>query len=227
MNYFDKTKILNSNPVLLARHFQDRVEVFFKEMVSDGPLGKIKNYAIRVEFQVRVSPHIHSLVWVIGAPILSTTSEDEYVAFIDNIIKCELPNPQERPQLFEIVRTYQKHSHSKSCRKYKNMECRYSFGKYFTDHTIIAHPLADKLSVEQKVSILQQRKIVLSTFKKYIDIHLKPKTNNLYSLTENFYQPDKPINAILKELQISEDQYYKALSVSSDSAFQIHFKRDP
>ena len=43
MNYFDKTKILNSNPVLLARHFQYRVEVFFKEIVSDGPLGKIKN----------------------------------------------------------------------------------------------------------------------------------------------------------------------------------------
>ena len=113
MNYFDKTKILNSNPVLLARHFQYRVEVFFKEIVLDGPLGKIKHYAIRVEFQVKGSPHIHSLVWVIGAPILSTTSEDEYVAFIDNIIKCELPNPQERSRLFELVRTYQTHSHSK------------------------------------------------------------------------------------------------------------------
>ena len=61
MNYFDKTKILNSNPVLLARHYQYRVEVFFKEIVSDGPLGKIKHYAIRVEFQVRGSPHIHSV----------------------------------------------------------------------------------------------------------------------------------------------------------------------
>ena len=116
--------------------------------MSDGTLGKIKHYAIRVEFQVRGSPHIHSLVWVIGAPILSTTSEDEYVPFIDNIIKCELPNPQERPRLFELVQTYQTHSHSKSCGKYKNMEYRYSFGKYFTDHTVIAHPLSDKLLVE-------------------------------------------------------------------------------
>ena len=107
------------------------------------------------------------------------------------------------------------------------MECRYSFGNYFTDHTIITHPLSDKPSVEEKAMILQQRKLVLSTVKKYIDTHLNPKTNNLYSPTENFYQPDKPINAILQELQISEDQYYKALSISSDSAFQIHFKRDP
>ena len=165
MNYFDKTKILNSNPVLLARHFQYREEVFFKEIVSDGPLGKIKHYTIKVEFQVRGSPHIYLLVWVIGAPILSTTSEDEYVAFIDNIIKCELPNPQKRQRLFELVRTYQTHSHSKSCRKYINMECRYAFGKYFTDHTIIAHPLSDKLSVEKKVLILQQHKLVLSTVK--------------------------------------------------------------
>ena len=49
----------------------------------------------------------------------------------------------------------------------------------------------------------------------------------MYSPVENFYQPDKPTNAILQQLQISEDQYYKALSISSGSASQIHFKRDP
>ena len=49
----------------------------------------------------------------------------------------------------------------------------------------------------------------------------------MYSPIENFYQPDKPTNAILQQLQISEDQYYKALSISSGSAIQIHFKRDP
>ena len=49
----------------------------------------------------------------------------------------------------------------------------------------------------------------------------------MYSPVENFYQPDKPTNAILQQLQISEDQYYKALSISSGSATQIHFKRDP
>ena len=35
------------------------------------------------------------------------------------------------------------------------------------------------------------------------------------------------MNVILQELQILEDQYYKALSISRDSGFQIHFKRDP
>ena len=56
---FELCNYLNSNPVLLARHFQYRVEVFFKEIIVNGPLGKVKYYAIRVEFQVRGSPHIH------------------------------------------------------------------------------------------------------------------------------------------------------------------------
>ena len=54
MTYFERCNYLNSNPVLLARHFQYRVEVF-KEIIVNGPLGKVKYYAIRVEFQVRVA----------------------------------------------------------------------------------------------------------------------------------------------------------------------------
>ena len=30
MNYFEKCELLNSNSVLLARHFEDRVETFFE-----------------------------------------------------------------------------------------------------------------------------------------------------------------------------------------------------
>ena len=81
------------------------------------------------------------------------------------------------------------------------MECRYLFRKYFT-------------------LILQQRKLVLSTVKKYIDAHLNPKTKNLYSPTENFYQPDKFINAILQELQIQK------INITKLYQFQVtvHFR---
>ena len=40
MSYSDKCKLLNGNPVIVARHFQYRVELFFKMIVLDGPLGK-------------------------------------------------------------------------------------------------------------------------------------------------------------------------------------------
>ena len=62
MSYHERCDTLNKNPVLVARHFQYRVEMFFKIIVLDGPLGKTQYYAIRVEFQVRGSPHTHSFI---------------------------------------------------------------------------------------------------------------------------------------------------------------------
>ena len=64
----ERCDILNKNPVLVARHFQYRVKIFFKVIVLDGLRGKTQYYAIRVEFQVRGSPHIHSFIWVLNAP---------------------------------------------------------------------------------------------------------------------------------------------------------------
>ena len=62
LTYHERCQLLNSNAVLVARHCQYRAEIFFKEIIIDGPLKRImktKNYAIRVEFQVRGSPHAH------------------------------------------------------------------------------------------------------------------------------------------------------------------------
>ena len=55
LNYFERCNVLDSNPVLLARHLQHRVEIFFKEilLIGSGPLGKVKYYATRLEFQFR------------------------------------------------------------------------------------------------------------------------------------------------------------------------------
>ena len=38
-SYHEIHSILNNNAVIVARHFQYRVEVFFKFIVIDGPLG--------------------------------------------------------------------------------------------------------------------------------------------------------------------------------------------
>ena len=59
--------LLNNNPVLVARHFQYKVEVFFKDIIFDGPLGKTKYYAICIEFQERV---VHMSIRLYGFSIL-------------------------------------------------------------------------------------------------------------------------------------------------------------
>ena len=65
MFYFKNCELLNSNPVLLARHFELRVETFLKEilLIPLSTIGKVTYYAIRIEFQVRGSPHVHSFMW--------------------------------------------------------------------------------------------------------------------------------------------------------------------
>ena len=86
MDLFETCRCLNLNPVVLARHFQYRVEIFFKVIVLIGLFGKIRYHAITVEFQVRGSPHIHSFISIIDAPILTKDDIGEYVAFIDSIV---------------------------------------------------------------------------------------------------------------------------------------------
>ena len=42
LSYQESCNLLSNNPVLVARLFQYKVEVFFKEIILDGPLGKTK-----------------------------------------------------------------------------------------------------------------------------------------------------------------------------------------
>ena len=79
ITYQERCNTMNKNPVLVSRPFQYIVEIFFKVIVLDGPLGKKSYYAIRVEFQVRGSPHIHSFTWMLNAPKLSKETKDEYI----------------------------------------------------------------------------------------------------------------------------------------------------
>ena len=64
--YHERCDTLNKNSVLVARHFQLRVEMFFKDIFLDDPHGKTQYYAIRVTFQVRGSPPIHP--FILNAP---------------------------------------------------------------------------------------------------------------------------------------------------------------
>ena len=81
---------MNNNPVLVARHFQYREEIFFKVIVLDGPLGKTQHYAIRVKFQVRGSPHVNLFIWILNAHKLTKFHIDEYTKQVDSIVRSNL-----------------------------------------------------------------------------------------------------------------------------------------
>lgn len=65
LSYDEKCRLINFNPVIVAKHFQYRVETFFTEVLlsNANPIGKILYYALCIEFQMRGSPHLHALIW--------------------------------------------------------------------------------------------------------------------------------------------------------------------
>ena len=68
----------NANPVVTAKHFQHRVETFFSEVLlsQSNPIGKITYYTLRIEFQMRGSPHLHALIWTSDCPKLILENKD-------------------------------------------------------------------------------------------------------------------------------------------------------
>ena len=55
----EKSNWLKRNPVTPGRHFHYRLNVFSKDFLKSTarPLGEVVDYAIRIEFQARGSPH--------------------------------------------------------------------------------------------------------------------------------------------------------------------------
>ena len=98
-----------------------------------------------------------------------------YIKFIEKTISVQLTDHLNDPELFYLLKTYQVHAHFKIYWKYNN-ECRFSYGRYFTEKKIIAKPLDSKFSNEKKK--------LLRHAKSYIH-------NNLYPAKLNVLHPTK------------------------------------
>ena len=117
-----------------------------------------------------------------------------------------------------MVNFYLKHAHSKTCRKYKNIKCRFNFGQFFTNRTIIAEPLPDDIADELKQPILEKQKEILTSVKEKIN-------SVLNSSKPEDYDPNLTEADIFNSLGITQEEYYNALSISPDSDYDLHLKR--
>ncbi len=121
--------MLNTNPVVVAKHFQHSVESFFSEVLLSkiNPIGKITYYALSFELQVRGSPHLHALIWTSDCPRLTSNSKDAFVDLL--MIMCKLTflikmMNQSYMSRSKRIRntTIQKHAENT-----KNVNCRFNF----------------------------------------------------------------------------------------------------
>ena len=144
LDWTEKSKVLQSNPVTVARMFDHRFHIFLRQVIlsNANPIGCVTDYFYRVEFQQRGSPHMHCLFWVKNAPKLSDDGCDAVCDFIDQYVTCKLPSKADDSELYEIVSSVQQHSknHSKSCKK-KGTLCRFNFPRPPSEKTFIASPI--------------------------------------------------------------------------------------
>ena len=118
--------------------FQHRIEAFFSEyLLSDAhPLGHITDYVIKIEFQMRGSPHAHCLLWVKDAPKIDKDPDDVVFALIDKYITAVIPPiAPENEHEIKLMENLQKHTHS-------DYFC-FGFPKPPTTKTLISRPPID------------------------------------------------------------------------------------
>lgn len=124
-----RAELLCSNPVTAARHFDNRVQIFLKNILLNkqlNPLGEITDYKYRIEFQQRGSPHVYMLAWVKDSPSFEHNTTDEIEDFVDKYVTCELSHSDE--EFRDLLSSVQRHTHSIACRKH-GKNCRFSFPK--------------------------------------------------------------------------------------------------
>ena len=107
--------------------FQHRVDAFFSEyLLSDThPLGYITDYVIKMEFQMRGSPHAHCLLWVKDAPKIDKDPDDVVCDFIDKYITAVIPPVASGNEHIKLMDSLQKHKHSDYC--HRNNSCCFGF----------------------------------------------------------------------------------------------------
>ena len=141
LDWTEKSRVLKSNPVTVARMFDHRFHIFLRDVILSPakPIGHVIDYFYRVEFQQRGSPHMHCLFWVKDAPKLIEDDPSAVCNFIDQYVTCKLPSKSDDSELHDIVSSVQQHSknHSKSCKKKGNV-CRFNFPRPPSQRTFIS-----------------------------------------------------------------------------------------
>ena len=121
----ENSKWLRQNPVTQLDIFSialtlSFIIIFLKSKVHH--LGELVDYAIRIEFQARGSPHAFTILWIGDAPNLGVDSDEDVCNFLDQYVSCSIPKHADLAHLVSKVR---KHRHSATCRR--SGHCRFHY----------------------------------------------------------------------------------------------------
>ncbi|KAJ8043462.1 hypothetical protein HOLleu_10555 [Holothuria leucospilota] len=201
-----KSRLIQSDPVTCVRFFDHRLQVFMNDVLKGNlhPIGIIKDYFLRIEFQQRGSPHAHITFWIENAPTYDKNSPTEIEAFVDKYISCATDIDNESMPMLQL----QTHKHSKTCRKKSKALCRFGFPKPPMKYTKLLHPLPPDTDPQ----MLQQHQ---ENYQKITEL-LKTHVNGLDITFEQF----------LKHVNLNEEEYVEAIRKGIKAPI-VFLKRNP
>ena len=116
---------------LLARVFRQKLIRLMEVIKKCKIFGTVRCDMYTIEWQKRGLPHAHILIWL---------TEKIHSNQIDDLICAELPNPNEDPVLFEIIKTQMVHgpcgvlNPNVACMQ--DGKCTKKYPRPFTDETL-------------------------------------------------------------------------------------------
>ena len=200
LSWETRSRLVQSDPVTCVRHFDHRVSQFIQTILKspESPFGVLQDYFYRVEFQQRGSPHIHMLAWIKGSPKYGENEDKEVFDYVDNVASCSAEIPDGLDECLD----FQRHKHSRSCRKGGKPICRFG----------IPFPPMRKTTIIQPFTG-EDRSIYEEYYKTIQDYLCK-------------LEKDITFDEFLKEIGLTEDDYIKAVQTSV-KAEKVFLKRKP
>lgn len=115
MDRSTKTRCVKSDPVTCVRYFDHTLKTFMHDILKGKlhPIGCIKDFFIRIQFQQRGSPHAHIMFWIENAPVYCKNTHS------DKFISCSPSVKHSSKPFIEM----QQHKHSRTCRKKSKAIC--------------------------------------------------------------------------------------------------------
>ena len=110
------SQLVCKDPILACTYLQTKFDALLKHLLSKAnPIGKIKHHFVRTEYQTRLMPHFHCIFWVEDAPLIGQNSDEEVLDFIGKHISCKMPNPNQDPIMYGLVKKFQLHKCNSYC----------------------------------------------------------------------------------------------------------------
>ena len=200
LSWETRSRLVQSDPVTCVRHFDHRVSQFIETVLKSpqSPFGVLQDYFYRVEFQQRGSPHIHMLAWIRDSPKYGENEENEVLDYVDNVASC---SAEVLDGLDECL-DFQRHKHSRSCRKRGKPICRFGIPFPPMRKTTIIQPFTGEV-----------RSIYEEYYKTIQDYLCK-------------LEKDITFDDFLKEIRLNENDYMKAVQTSVKTQ-KVFPKRKP